>query len=489
MALKTEWKAQLLDVYDGVTPTVEISSDGSLIINGQQYKIATYQQLQEAKRLIEQEQQRYNNLQAEATRRAKEEAIAAANEALEREKALLDGRITAEEAARIEQARQDREAAATAARQAKQAADNAKAALDTYKATRTKTDAEINNQIIAATNSAVAKIQKQLDGAIDAYFEAGPPAEIGSTGSSALVPITSLNTTAYKNKPPYKSWLEDLQNGLTLQAIAERHIGDTYTNTNANTATDPTAGQSWRFVLNEAKTSWQWLRIADNETAKALEAAARAQQAAQQASEKATTEANRAKQEATAAAQAYANTKTQEAKNAADAAQRKANEAEAKANQARAIADGKTRTFVAKPTHYDVGDMWVLESDTVHAEGKKDDILIATATSASYNAAHWKKVVTKGMDAITCNVFQTGTIRNGRVVAGDNGYVKFEARVLFGLLDVSDIAATNGCLQWRVDNVAKGNSKILKVNSVTEQQDTIELLLDREKLYPFVKNL
>lgn len=489
MALKREWASQLLDVYDGVTPTVEISADGSLVINGQQYKIATYQQLQEAKRLIEQEQQRYNNLQAEATRRAKEEAIASANEALEREKALLDGRITAEEAARIEQARQDREAAAAAALQAKQAADNARSALDAYKATRTKTDTDINNQIIAATNSAVAEIQKQLDGAIDAYFEPGAPAEIGSTGSSAFVPVASLNTSTYQNRQPYKSWLTDLQNGLTLQAIAERHVGDTYTNTNANTTADPTAGQSWRFVLNDAKTSWQWIRIADNETSKALEAAARAQQAAQEASQKATTEANRAKQEATEAAKQYANTKTQEAKNAADAAQRKANEAETKANQARAIADGKTRTFIAKPARYDVGDMWVLESDTVHTEGKKDDILIATTTSTNYNAAHWKKVVSKGMDAITVNVLQTGALRNGRVIAGDNGYVKFEVQIRFGLVDVSDIAASNGCLQWKVDNVAKSNTKILKVNSVTDRQDTIELLVDKEKLYPLIKNL
>ena len=489
MALKTEWKAELVDVYDGVTPTVEIAQDGTLTINGQVYKIATYQQLEKAKELIQKEQERYNNLQVEATQRAKEEAIAAANEALEREKAALDGRITAEEQARINEAKRNKEAAAAAAREAKQAADNAMQSLNTYKASRTQTDEQIRQQILAATNGAIAKMQKQIDGAIDAYFESGPPATISGDGSSVFAPISTLNSETYRNKKPYISWLEDLKNGLTLQEIADRHSGDTYTNTNSDTNTDTTAGQSWRFVLNDTKTSWRWLRIADNETAKALEAAARAQQAAQQASAKATTEANRAKQEATEAAKQYANTKTQEAKNAADAAQRKANEAEAKANQARQIADGKTRTFVAKPSRYDVGDMWVLESDSVHTEGKKDDILIATATSASYNAAHWKKVVSKGMDAIVCDVFQTGTMRNGRVSGGDNGYIKFEARVLFGLVDVSDIAANNGCFQWRVDGSARGNSKILKVNSVTDRQDTIELLLDREKLYSLVKNL
>ena len=64
------------------------------------------------------------------------------------------------------------------------------------------------------------------------------------------------------------------------------------------------------------------------------------------------------------------------------------------ASKAQSTADGKSTTYLSKPTNgYKKGDLWILESDTVHSAGKKGDILTANQNSASYVASHWKKVV------------------------------------------------------------------------------------------------
>ena len=100
---------------------------------------------------------------------------------------------------------------------------------------------------------------------------------------------------------------------------------------------DPTAGQSWRWcnVDDEYGTGWHWHKIADSDAVKALQEAAKAS----------------------------------------------------------AAADGKSKTFVVKPTNYAVGDLWILQSDTDHADGKKGDMLTANAASDTYNAAHWSKEI------------------------------------------------------------------------------------------------
>lgn len=74
------------------------------------------------------------------------------------------------------------------------------------------------------------------------------------------------------------------------------------------------------------------------------------------------------------------------------------------ASKAQSTADGKSTTYLSKPTNgYKKGDLWILESDTVHSAGKKGDILTANQNSASYVASHWKKVV-RYTDDTTANV-------------------------------------------------------------------------------------
>lgn len=130
---------------------------------------------------------------------------------------------------------------------------------------------------------------------------------------------------------PAKDWKTD--------ELKQRHEGDTYTDitTFVSNETTPTAGQSWRWCNtdDEYGTGWHWHKIADNDATKAL----------------------------------------------------------AEAAKAVAAADGKSKIFVVKPTNYQVGDLWILQSDTDHTAGKKGDILTANADSATYDKTHWSKEV------------------------------------------------------------------------------------------------
>lgn len=59
--------------------------------------------------------------------------------------------------------------------------------------------------------------------------------------------------------------------------------------------------------------------------------------------------------------------------------------------------DGKNAIYVSKPTNYKARDMWIMEegltAGDVPADCKPGEMLIATTSSATYSAAHWKKYV------------------------------------------------------------------------------------------------
>ena len=102
-----------------------------------------------------------------------------------------------------------------------------------------------------------------------------------------------------------------------------------------DTFTNLETGASWRWGINTQTGTYAWIPIADTATQKALQEAAKAQ----------------------------------------------------------STADGKSTTYLSKPAKYSVGDLWILESDTVHTGGKKGDVLTANATRSSYIASDWSKQV------------------------------------------------------------------------------------------------
>ena len=102
-----------------------------------------------------------------------------------------------------------------------------------------------------------------------------------------------------------------------------------------DTFTNLETGASWRWGISPQTGTYAWLPIADTATQKALQEAAKAQ----------------------------------------------------------STADGKSTTYLSKPTSYSKGDLWILENDTAHTGGKKGDVLTANATRSSYAAADCSKKV------------------------------------------------------------------------------------------------
>ena len=109
------------------------------------------------------------------------------------------------------------------------------------------------------------------------------------------------------------------------------HIGDTFTNTETS---GEDAGKSWRWLKQENGT-YDWQLIADSDATKAL----------------------------------------------------------ALAGEAQTTADGKSKTFLVKPSGYSKGDIWIVGADYVPYAYKQGDLLSAQYSSNGYVESHWSKVV------------------------------------------------------------------------------------------------
>lgn len=110
-------------------------------------------------------------------------------------------------------------------------------------------------------------------------------------------------------------------------------IGDTFTNTQEfiDNSTTPDAGKSWRWI--KEGNIYKWTPIADSDAVKAL----------------------------------------------------------AKAAKAEATADGKSTIYLLKPSTYDIGDAWVLESDTIKPPYKKGEMLNAVKKNTVFTDSDWEK--------------------------------------------------------------------------------------------------
>ncbi len=157
-------------------------------------------------------------------------------------------------------------------------------------------------QSIIDYNEKIEGVQQQIDGEISSWFYPYTP--------------------ALSNYPA---------NGWGSNKEKDRHIGDTFTNTQEAPATN--AGKSWRFV--KSGNSYKWTLIADSDAVKALQ----------------------------------------------------------KASKAQSTADGKSTIYMTQPTSYCFGDFWVLNSDKVinGVQYKQSDLLQATQDSNVFVDSHWRK--------------------------------------------------------------------------------------------------
>lgn len=59
-------------------------------------------------------------------------------------------------------------------------------------------------------------------------------------------------------------------------------------------------------------------------------------------------------------------------------------------------AQSKNKTYLAQPSNYNAGDMWILQSDTDHPAGKKGEVLVTTVGRTEYVESDWVKELTYG---------------------------------------------------------------------------------------------
>jgi hypothetical protein len=51
--------------------------------------------------------------------------------------------------------------------------------------------------------------------------------------------------------------------------------------------------------------------------------------------------------------------------------------------------DTRNKVYTSKPTSYNKGDIWITESNTAHSSYREGTLLVASSSSATYNASHW----------------------------------------------------------------------------------------------------
>lgn len=59
-------------------------------------------------------------------------------------------------------------------------------------------------------------------------------------------------------------------------------------------------------------------------------------------------------------------------------------------------AQSKNKTFLTKPSKYNVGDMWILQTDNDHKAGKRGEILVAITGRVTYNESDWVNQLSYG---------------------------------------------------------------------------------------------
>ena len=195
------------------------------------------------------------------------------------------------------------------------------------------------------------------------------------------------------------------------------------------TFTNPEAGKSWRWCNNDDTdaSTYHWHLIADSDATKAL----------------------------------------------------------AEAAKASAAADGKSKTFVIEPTNYAVGDLWILQSDTDHPDGKKGDMLTANAASDTYNEAHWSKEVKYTDDTAVDNLEVGG--RNLLRYTDQSAYFnKFTAwhsslSLVDGWIKVTQNSgdSTSGVITDKTSDISlleKGKSYILSFDAYLDGSASVDTL-------------
>ena len=160
------------------------------------------------------------------------------------------------------------------------------------------------------------------------------------------------------------------------------------------------------------------------------------------------------------------------------------------------IATSKSKTYLTQPTNYQMGDMWLLQTDNDHPLGKKGEFLIANKNGKEYVEADWVKELTyvtqeekleidEKIETATNNIASLQTTSSeitARVqkteVRLDDTYTKEEVEAMNGELaedlnvisqSVSEVKQTAEQISSEVSKKVGENEIISKINQSAEE--------------------
>ncbi len=138
----------------------------------------------------------------------------------------------------------------------------------------------------------------------------------------------------------------------------------------------------------------------------------------------------------------------------------------------------KSKTYLIQPTNYQLGDTWLLQSDTDHPEGKKGEVLIANKNGKEYVEADWVKQLTYVTHAEKVEIDEKIQTATNRIASIETTAGEIELKVQATEAKVNDtyskaeIEAMNEELLDDLDVVSK------KVAEIEIESDSINLRVE-----------
>lgn len=148
---------------------------------------------------------------------------------------------------------------------------------------------------------------------------------------------------------------------------------------------------------------------------------------------------------------------------------------------AKDLAFNKSKVYITQPTNYQMGDMWILQTDNDHPLGKKGEILIADKNGKEYMEADWVKeisYITQDEKTEIDEKIQTATNSIAELKTTSNQISAKVQETEVKLNDIytkEDIEAMNGELSENLETVSKRVGSLeISSKSVSAKVKSIE---------------
>lgn len=148
-----------------------------------------------------------------------------------------------------------------------------------------------------------------------------------------------------------------------------------------------------------------------------------------------------------------------------------------------ATATYKSKTYLTTPTNYQLGDTWILQTDTDHPGGKKGEILTANKNGKEYVEEDWVKKLTYVTHAEKVEIDEKIETATNRIADIETTAGQIELRVketeakVNDTYSKADIEAMNGELADDLEVVSERVGTLeVRADNITAKVESVEIL-------------